>query len=92
MTSRWLSMYDKTMAKFANQLNRYNQLFEDKQQQFKFCYHLIPSLKYKRLQYIKKTKKDKTKEEEFNAELYARNNFMSQREAKMLHRLTNQAL
>ena len=81
LLNRWLSFYSKDTPHFVNEtLNRYSGLFEDKQQLYRLYYNLIPRLKFKRIQYIKKVKKDK--EEEVNYALFARSNNISIRELK----------
>ena len=80
--NRWLSFYSKDTPNFVNEtLNKYSNLFEDKQQQYRLYYNLIPRLKFKRIKYIKKIKKNK--EEDNNYKLIARNNNISERELKL---------
>lgn len=82
LLNRWLSFYSKDTPNFVNEtLNRYSNLFEDKQQQYRLYYNLIPRLKYKRISYIKKVKKQKEDDEYF--ELIAKNNNISVRELKL---------
>ena len=82
LINRWLSFYSKDTPNFVNEtLNKYSNLFEDKQQQYRLYYNLIPRLKFKRIKYIKKIKKDK--EEDNNYKLIARNNNISERELKL---------
>lgn len=79
--NRWLSFYNANMAVFTNEtLNRYTSIFEDKQQQYRLYYNLIPRLKYKRIAYIKKVKKNKEEDEDLS--LIAKNNNISIRELK----------
>lgn len=86
--NRWLSFYSKETPGFVNEtLNKYSNLFEDKQQQYRLYYNLIPRLKFKRIKYIKKIKKQK--EEEVNYELMARSNCISVRELKQYVDLSN---
>lgn len=81
LLNRWLSFYSKDTPHFVNEtLNRYTGLFEDKQQLYRLYYNLIPRLKFKRIQYIKKVKKDK--EEEVDYALFAKSNNISIRELK----------
>jgi hypothetical protein len=53
-----------------------------KDEQNKFLINVVPRTRYKRIEYIKKNKKEKTKEDE-NLELLARNLELSQREIKL---------
>ncbi len=65
MVNRWTSMYSKEMNEYVNQTtNKYWNLFDDKPSQYNYIYNVFPKLKFKRLNYIKKTKKEKKKEEE----------------------------
>jgi len=87
LINRWLSFYDKSMVNFCNNfLNKNIQLFDDRNQLYKFYINIIPKLRYKKISYIKKKKKEKLKDDELvnNIKLYAKNNFMSQREVNML--------
>lgn len=86
--NRWLSFYSKDTPNFVNEtLNKYSNLFDDTQQQYRLYYNLIPRLKFKRIKYIKKIKKDK--EEDIGFELVAKNNNISVRELKMYVDLSN---
>jgi len=58
--NRWLSFYSKELPGFVNEtLNKFGNIFDDKQESYKLYYYLIPRLKWKRISYIKKKKKDK---------------------------------
>ena len=79
--NRWLSFYNPSMCVFANEtLNKFGNIFDDKQQTYKLYYHLIPRLKWKKISYIKKKKKD---EEDIDLKAIAKNRNMSIREIKM---------
>jgi hypothetical protein len=79
--NRWLSFYSKDTPNFVNEtLNKYSNIFEDKQQQYRLYYNLIPRLKFKRIKYIKKIKGQKEEEESYD--VFAKNNNISQRELK----------
>ena len=78
--NRWLSFYGKDTVNFTNEtLNKFHSLFESKQEMYKLYYYLIPRLKFKRIQYIKK-KKEIVNEETDNLALIASNNQISVRE------------
>lgn len=85
-------MYSKETVGFVNAtLNKYCGIFDtDKQKTYKLYYNLIPRLKFKRINYIKKAKKDKDKQEEQdNLKMIAKNNFMSSRELAQYEELIN---
>lgn len=61
--NRWLSFYNKTHAIFVNEtINKYSNIFQDKNEGLKFYYNFNPKQKYSRIQYIKKQKCEKKKE------------------------------
>ena len=65
MVNRWGSMYSKEVANYINETsNKFWSLFDDKQNQYKYLYNILPRLKYKRIQYIKKLKKEKVKKQD----------------------------
>ena len=79
--NRWLSFYDNNMCVFTNEtLNKFSTIFDNKQESYKLYYYLIPRLKWKKISYIKKIKKD---EEEVDLSSVAKNKNMSVRELKM---------
>ena len=79
MFNRWLSFYNNDMSVFTNEtLNRFGTIFDDNQQAYRLYYYLIPRLKWKKIKYIKKKKREA--EEEENLELIAKNKNISKRE------------
>ena len=91
MINRWLSFSDKTKATFVNHtLNKFSMLFDDKVEIYKLYDNLIPKSRFKRIQYVKKVKKD---EEEKNEDelifIQAKNNCLSTRELKMYMALSD---
>ena len=65
MVNRWTSMYSPDIANYINETtNKYWSLFDDKISQYDYIYHILPRLKYKKLPYIKKIKKEKQKKED----------------------------
>jgi len=77
--NRWLSFYNNDMSVFTNEtFNKFSTIFDDKQQAYRLYYYLIPRLKWKKIRYIKKTKKDVAEEE--HLELIAKNKNISKRE------------
>tara|TARA_R110001606_G_C15343743_1_gene646862 strand:- start:324 stop:701 length:378 start_codon:yes stop_codon:yes gene_type:complete len=88
--NRWLTMYSKETVSFTNDtLNKYCGIFDtDKQKTYRLYYNLIPRLKFKRINYIKKIKKDKAEQEDQEQlKLIARNQCLSVRELKMYRNL-----
>lgn len=86
LLNRWLTMYSKDTVGFVNStLNKYSTIFDtDKQSTYKFYFNLIPRLKFKKMNYIKKVKKDKEKQEEQDQlKMIAKNNYLSVRELEM---------
>jgi hypothetical protein len=80
--NRWLSFYDKSKCVFVNEtLNKYSNLFEDKNDMFKLYYNLIPQSRFKKLSYIKKKKEEKETQKE-DIEIFAQNQRISTREVK----------
>jgi hypothetical protein len=64
MTSKTFSFYND--GEFVNYINDFlngnTNLFKTKDEQFKYFENIIPRQKYKRISYIKKTKKEKVEE------------------------------
>tara|TARA_R110002020_G_scaffold464122_1_gene684548 strand:+ start:100 stop:474 length:375 start_codon:yes stop_codon:yes gene_type:complete len=77
--NRWLSFYNNDMSVFTNEtFNKFSTIFDDKQQAYRLYYYLIPRLKWKKISYIKKKKREV--EEEENLTLIAKNKNISKRE------------
>ena len=90
LLNRWLTMYSKQTVSFVNDtLNKYCGVFDtDKQKTYRLYYNLIPRLKFKRINYIKKVKKDKAEQEDLDQlKLIPRNKNISVRELKMYRNL-----
>lgn len=86
MFNRWLSFYDPVVVPISNELNRVLYQFADKQTSYNFLWHVLPELRYKKINYIKKgkVKSSKTKSEEEREQTIkaiARNLEISEREA-----------
>jgi hypothetical protein len=64
MTSRMFSFYDggKYINYINDTLNTYGSVFKAKEEQFKFYETIIPKLPRKKLNYVKKNKKEKVTE------------------------------
>tara|TARA_R110002051_G_C8580919_1_gene477247 strand:- start:91 stop:450 length:360 start_codon:yes stop_codon:yes gene_type:complete len=79
--NRWLSFYNNNMSVFVNEtFNRFGNIFDNKQDAYKLYFHLIPRLKWKKISYIKKKKKE---EQEVDLAAIAKNKNISVRELKM---------
>jgi len=77
--NRWLSFYNKELPGFVNEtLNKFGGIFDDKQEVYKLYYYLIPRLKWQRISYIKKKKKEDEDIEGLNT--IAKNKNISKRE------------
>jgi len=84
MINRWLSFYDNQRAIFVNEtLNKFSGLHEEKSESFKFYSNLIPLLRFKKINYIKKNKDKTTDKEDNKSTIIARNNLISSREVEM---------
>jgi hypothetical protein len=58
-------MYSKEMNEYVNETtNKYWSLFDEKLSQYDYIYSLFPRLRFKKLNYLKKTKKEKKSKEE----------------------------
>jgi hypothetical protein len=81
MMNRWLSMYSPDVAAVVNATtNQWWSVFDNKQEQYDFLYHLIAKSKFKKINYIKKAaKKSKAEkaEQEMQDRMVAHANFMS---------------
>ena len=77
MINRWVSMYNGDLAVFVN--NFFNKVlpFESKEASYNYYFNLFPKLKYKKLNYIKKNKK------EDEDDVLPKREFLSERELKM---------
>lgn len=86
MLNRWSSMYSKEINEYVNETsNKYWSLFDDKITQYDYIYSVFPKLRYKKISYIKKTKKEKRDKEE----KHIIPEFYSEREYKQLLELEN---
>jgi len=82
MLNRWCSMYSADMAQIINETtNRQKESFTLKQEQYNFIFNLLPKVKKKKINYIKKIKSEEKKEDE-NIPIVAKFLEISQREAK----------
>ena len=80
MLNRWCSMYSSDISQIINETtNRYGKLFQTKQEQYEFILNMLPRVKKKRINYIKKTKEEPKKEDN-EIHLIAKAMEMSKRE------------
>lgn len=84
MVTRYLSFYDKDYVNYVNEtLNQYGSVLKTQEDQFRFYDNIIPKLKRKKIDYVKKPKADKVEDDMPIPEFY------SKREMQML---TNRGL
>ncbi len=58
MVTRYLSFYDDDLLNYANEtVNKYNSIFENDEERFRFFENVIPKLKRKRINYISRKRK-----------------------------------
>lgn len=79
MVNRWASMYSPTVALKCNVLNKYHSLFDDKKMIYSLFLNILPKVKSKRINYIKKQKEKQTEADNV-LQLVAKNLELSQRE------------
>jgi hypothetical protein len=64
MLNRWCSMYSSDIAQILNETtNKYGKLFQTKQEQYDFILNMLPRVKKKKINYIKKVKEEAKKED-----------------------------
>ena len=60
LVNRWISMYSPELAYVVNETtNKYYDVFPEKRDTYRLLKAVIPKMKRKRINYIKKVKKDK---------------------------------
>jgi len=86
LMQRWLSMHSPNLAKIINATtNRLYTTFETKQDWYRGLLTTIPKTYFKKINYIKKNKKEKENQKEFNEiiSFIAKNKQISKREVEM---------
>ena len=65
MVTRYFSFYEngKYIDYINSTINKYQNIFYTKEDEYKFYENVIPKLKNKKINYIKKNKKEKTKKD-----------------------------
>lgn len=85
MINRWISMYSPELAHVINNtVNWTYQVFETKSEHYNFLHTVIPRVNRKRINYIKKTKRDKESEPEHDVNMLAKSMELSQREIQTM--------
>ena len=91
MLNRWCSMYSSDMVRIINETtNRYKEVFSVKQDQYNYILNMLPRVKRKRVDYIKKIKTEE-KEKDENIPIIAKTLEISEREVKEYIDLYNQS-
>ena len=91
MLNRWCSMYSPDITQIINETtNRYKEIFSLKQDQYNYIFNILPKVKKKRINYIKKIKSEEEKEDD-NIPIIAKNLEISEREVKEYIDLYNQS-
>ena len=91
MLNRWCSMYSSDMVRIINETtNRYKEVFSVKQDQYNYILNILPKVKRKRIDYIKKIKTEE-KEKDENIPIIAKTLEISEREVKEYIDLYNQS-
>lgn len=63
MINRWCSFYSKEISELINcTTNLYVNNFNTKQEQYDFYYYLLPKCRFKKINYVKKSKQDAKKD------------------------------
>jgi hypothetical protein len=84
-------MYSPDITQIINETtNRYKEIFSLKQDQYNYIFNILPKVKKKRINYIKKIKSEEEKQDE-NIPILAKNLEISQREVKEYIDLYNKA-
>lgn len=91
MLNRWCTMYSPDVAQIINETtNKYKEVFLLKQEQYNFAFNILPKVKKKRINYIKKIKQEEKKEDE-DITTISKSLELSKREIKEYIDLYNQA-
>ena len=84
MTNRWISMSTPMNALILNESTNKNFVLQ-KEEHYKFLLNIIPQMRFKKVEYIKKNKEKLDKiEKDNNIPIIAKNLEMSEREVKEL--------
>jgi hypothetical protein len=59
MMNRWISFYSPEMCSFINDTcNKYIPIHQTKQEHYNYYFNILPKLRFKKIAYIKKPKKE----------------------------------
>lgn len=86
LIDRWLSMHSPKFAQLVNNTTNKYWACLTKEEMHKLLLNTIPKSRFKRINYIKKNKKEKTKQDE-DIEMLAKNLELSRREVSMYKEL-----
>ena len=76
MCNRWISFYSPELCSFINETgNKHITLFLTKQEQYDYYSNVLPQLKFKKINYIKKVKKEDKTEEVFVPEFISKKEY-----------------
>lgn len=95
MLQRWISFYDVGLNKMLNHtINRLYPAFETKEMWYRMFLTLIPKSRFRKINYIKKTKEksEEKKEDKKVVEFIAKNQQLSVREVELYIKLTGMDL
>ena len=89
MLSRWVSMYSPELAVAVNETsNKYSSLFLTKRDQLNFFISVLPKTRFKKIEYVKKTKDNKQKKDD-TSPLIAKTAEISLREVEDMKNLVD---
>ena len=84
MMCRWLSMHSPQVAKVVNETaNWLYPIFNTKEESYKFLNTIIPHQSFRRINYIKKNKKNTEKKGDSIVDIIAKNMEISKREVNL---------
>lgn len=64
VVTRYMTFFSNDFVQYANEsLNKYGQIFKTKEDQFRFFENIIPATRKKRINYVKRPKEEKVKED-----------------------------
>jgi hypothetical protein len=93
LLTRYISLYSNDLCIYMNEtVNKRMSIFDDKQMYHDFIDCIIPKMRFKKIEYIKKVKKEKQKED--NNEILAKRLEISQKEiynySKLIKEINNE--
>lgn len=77
MCNRWISFYSPELCHYVNETaNRQISQFYSKQDQYDYYFNVLPQLKFKKINYIKKVKKDEEEDTVIVPEFISKKEFL----------------